>query len=118
MASTPNTPDSSSGATGQAMPPKTVDVLFELDTDQTTAKISRVYLPGTKDPKDDIANTGRPKGVVKNQTVGSTFEVVVDALGTPGQKCAFNVTNAEPTVLPLTLTKKSNSESVLLTVMG
>src|SRR5437016_9742461 len=73
------------------------DVTFELDDKNTTAKLARVYLPGTTDPKNDLANNmGKPKGTLKNQTVGSTFEVVVEASGTPGQKCAFNVTNGEP----------------------
>jgi hypothetical protein len=94
-------------------------VTIELDDKKTTAKLARVYLPGTTDPRDDIANNmGKPKGTLKNQTVGSTIEVVVDASGTPGQKGVFNVTNAEPTVLQLTLKKKTNSESVLLTVEG
>ena len=103
MASTPDTPESSGGGTDQAAQSKTVDVIFELDTDQTTAKITRVYRPGTKDPKDDIANTGRPKGSVKNQTVGSTLKVVLDAAGNPEDVGAFNVTHAKPKHISVTV---------------
>jgi|SRR5207302_545495 len=86
MANTTKTPDSTGGPV-TATPPKTVDVIFELATDQTTAKIARVYLPGTTDPKDDIANTGKPKGSVKN----------------PADVGAFNVTNAKPTHMAVTV---------------
>jgi hypothetical protein len=38
--------------------PTTVDVCFDLDQ-KTTAKFTRVYLPGTTSPDDDIANTAK-----------------------------------------------------------
>jgi hypothetical protein len=96
-----------------------VDVTFALDDKNTTAKLARVYLPGTTDPENDLANNmDKPKSTLKGQTVGSTFEVVVEASGTPGQKCAFNVTNSEPPVLRRTLKKSGNSASVLITVLG
>ena len=116
MANITKTPDSSGGPV-TATPPKTVDVIFELDTDQTTAKIARVYLPGTTNPKNDIANTGKRKGAVKNQTVGSTFKVVLDAAENPEDVAAFNVTNAKPTHISVTV-KDGPPVTVPLKVTG
>jgi hypothetical protein len=77
-------------------PPKTVDVEFDLDK-STTAHLARCYLKGTTKPADDLANNmGKPHSVLKDQKVGATIAVVVQASDTsPSAVAAFNVTNCE-----------------------
>ena len=75
---------------------QTVDVGFDLDKG-TTAHLARCYVPGTTQPKDDLANNmGTPHGVLKNRQVGSTITVVVQASdSTPSNVAVFTTTHTD-----------------------
>jgi hypothetical protein len=77
---------------------KVVDVGISLDSDNTTARAARVFLPGSD---DDIASNARPQGAVRRQVVGSGFDVVIEVMGEPDDVGVFRVSNAIPSRISL-----------------
>lgn len=75
-------------AAGISVPVTLVDVVFDLDKAATTAKITRVYLPGAD---RDIASSASPHGVLPRQVSGSTIVVVMETLGNDGELGKFNL---------------------------
>jgi hypothetical protein len=75
-------------AKGVSVPVTLVDIVFDLDTSVTTAKITRVYLPGAN---WDIASSASPHGLLPRQISGSTVIVVMETLGDDGDIGKFNL---------------------------
>jgi hypothetical protein len=76
-----------------------VDLVFDLDATATTAKLTRVYLPGST---SDIASSASPHGVLPRQISGSTVLVVMETLGNSGQVGKFRVQGALQPSISLT----------------
>jgi hypothetical protein len=91
-------------------PAQVVDVIFDLDS-TTTAKVARVYLPGSQ---EDIANSQNPHGVLRNQVVGTFVTVVIQVGGEPSDIGVFDIQHAQPSSIRLRVSNGPTGTKPLL----
>jgi hypothetical protein len=87
-----------------------VDMVFDLDAN-TTAKLARVYLPGST---QDIANSQKPHGVLANQIVGNYVTVIIEVAGKPDDIGVFDIQHATPSSIQLKVSDGPTGSKPLL----